>query len=109
MADKDSPKIPLKTTKGPGDVFLRSRAAHADELVSPEDERHAEVVRELVAHLREKRTELREEWARRIMGARFLTAMTDEEILAECSAVYDNYLGTLETMRSIRPLTALLG
>jgi rsbT co-antagonist protein RsbR len=31
------------------------------------------------------------------MGARLLTAMTNDEILAECSAVYDNYLGTLET------------
>ena len=57
----------------------------------------AEVLRELVAHLRQNRTELREEWARRITGVRLLKAMTDEEILAECGAVYDNYLGTLET------------
>src|SRR5688572_33135491 len=61
------------------------------------DDRHMEVLRELVAHLRQNRTQLREEWVGRIMGARFLTAMTNEEILAECSSVYDNYLGTLET------------
>lgn len=66
-------------------------------MTPPVDESHAAVLRELVAHLRQKRTELGEEWARRIAGARLLTAMTNEEILAECSAVYDNYLGTLET------------
>src|SRR5579872_1488473 len=61
------------------------------------DGSHVEVLRELVSHLRQNRTQLREEWARRIMGAKFLTAMTNEEILAECSSVYDNYLGALET------------
>lgn len=71
---------------------------HAEESSIPlTDEAQVEVLRELVAHLRQKRTQLREGWARRIMGARFLTVMTNEEILAECSAVYDNYLGTLET------------
>ncbi len=60
-------------------------------------EAHVEVLRELVAHLRQNRTQLREEWARRITSARFLTDMTNEEIRAECSAVYDNYLGALET------------
>ncbi|MDX1529107.1 MAG: STAS domain-containing protein, partial [Gammaproteobacteria bacterium] len=61
------------------------------------DESHVEVLRELVSHLRQNRTPLREEWARRITGVRLLTAMTNEEIVAECSAVYDNYLGALET------------
>src|SRR5579862_3219317 len=61
------------------------------------DESHVEVLRELVAHLRQNRTQLREVWASRIMGARFLTAMTNEEIMAEASSVYDNYLGALET------------
>lgn len=55
------------------------------------------VLAELVAHLRHKRAELGEEWARRIADANLLSAMTKEEIFAECSAVYDNYLGTLET------------
>lgn len=61
------------------------------------DASYGELLRELVAHLRQNRTQLREEWTRRIMGAKFLTAMTNDEILAECSSVYDNYLGALET------------
>src|SRR5204863_4217602 len=52
---------------------------------------------ELVAHLRENRTQLREEWARRITEAQLLTAMTKEEIFAEATTVYDNYVAVLET------------
>lgn len=52
---------------------------------------------ELVAHLREQRTLLREEWARRITEAKLLTAMTKEEIFAEATSVYDNYVEALET------------
>ena len=52
---------------------------------------------ELVAHLREARTQLRQEWARRILEARLLTAMTQEEIFAEATSVYDNYVEALET------------
>ena len=52
---------------------------------------------ELVAHLRKNRTQLREEWARRITEARLLTAMTQEEIFIEATAVYDNYVAVLET------------
>lgn len=55
------------------------------------------LLRELVAHLHERRTELREEWARRITSARLLTAMSKEEIFAEATSVYDNYVDTLET------------
>ena len=40
------------------------------------------LLRELVSHLREKRTELREDWARRITESGLLTAMTREEIFA---------------------------
>jgi len=57
----------------------------------------AELVRELVAHLREKRTELREEWVRRITQARLLTAMSEAEIFAEATSIYDNYVEALET------------
>src|SRR5688572_9564328 len=56
-----------------------------------------ELLRELVAHLRQKRTELREEWARRITEARLLTAMDEAEIFAEATSVYDNYVEALET------------
>src|SRR5436305_3767602 len=52
---------------------------------------------ELVALLRKSRTELREEWARRITESRLLTAMTQEEIFVEATAVYDNYVAVLET------------
>jgi rsbT co-antagonist protein RsbR len=56
-----------------------------------------ESLRELVAHLRQNRTQLREEWARRITEARLLTAMSREEIFAEATAVYDNYVEALES------------
>jgi rsbT co-antagonist protein RsbR len=36
----------------------------------------AALLRELVAHLRQGRTQLREEWARRITEAQLLTAMS---------------------------------
>ncbi len=55
------------------------------------------LLRELVAHLRESRTPLREEWAGRITDARVLTAMTKDEIFAEATSVYDNYVAALET------------
>ncbi|MFZ0214106.1 MAG: STAS domain-containing protein [Candidatus Acidiferrales bacterium] len=57
----------------------------------------AELLRQLVSHLRQNRTQLREEWARRITEARLLTAMTKEEIFAEATSVYDNYVEALET------------
>jgi rsbT co-antagonist protein RsbR len=56
-----------------------------------------ELLRELVAHLRENRTVLREEWARRITESELLTAMTPEEIFLEATSVYDNYIEVLET------------
>src|SRR5258708_3559876 len=52
---------------------------------------------ELVSHLRQNRTELRQEWARRITESRLLTAMTHEEVFIEATAVYDNYVAVLET------------
>ena len=55
------------------------------------------LLRELVTHLAQSRTQLREEWARRITEAQLLTAMTQGEIFAEATAVYDNYVETLET------------
>ena len=55
------------------------------------------LLRELVAHLRENRTQLREEWVRRITESRLLTAMTREEIFAEATSVYDKYVAVLES------------
>jgi rsbT co-antagonist protein RsbR len=60
-------------------------------------ENTAALLRELVAHLRQGRTQLREEWARRITEAQLLTAMSREEIFAEATAVYDNYVEVLES------------
>ena len=57
----------------------------------------AELLRELVAHLRQNRTLLREEWVARIAEAQLLTAMTQEEVFAEATSVYDSYVAALET------------
>ncbi len=57
----------------------------------------AALLRELVAHLRQNRTQLREEWVRRIIEAKLLMAMTKEEIFAEATSVYDNYVEVLES------------
>src|SRR6266576_6341292 len=56
-----------------------------------------DLLRELVAHLRQNRTQLREEWARRIREAELLIAMSQEEIFSEATSVYDNYVEVLET------------
>ncbi len=56
-----------------------------------------DLLRELVAHLRQNRSQLREEWARRIREAELLTAMSQEEIFSEATSVYDNYVEVLET------------
>jgi rsbT co-antagonist protein RsbR len=60
-------------------------------------ESNADLLTELVAHLRNNRTQLRQEWARRIGAARLLTALTQEEIFSEATSVYDNYVEVLET------------
>jgi rsbT co-antagonist protein RsbR len=67
--------------------------AEADE----RSEDAASLLQELVAYLRDRRTELREEWARRISEAELLSVMSDEEIFSEATAVYDNYVDALET------------
>jgi rsbT co-antagonist protein RsbR len=55
------------------------------------------LLRELVASLRRRRSELREEWVARITHAQLLRVMTPEEIFSEVTAVYDNYVDALET------------
>jgi rsbT co-antagonist protein RsbR len=63
------------------------------------------LMRELVSHLREHRTQLREEWLRRIFETELLTAMTREEVFAEATSVYDTYVEALET-RTLEALQA---
>ena len=60
-------------------------------------ENKADLLGELVAHLRKNRTQLREEWAKRIREAQLLTAMSEEEIFSEATSVYDKYMEALET------------
>ena len=70
------------------------------ELATPTERRlesTASLLRELVAHLTQQRAQLREEWAQLITEAKLLTAMTKEEIFAEATSVYDNYVEALET------------
>ena len=55
------------------------------------------LLHELVAYLRTNRTQLREEWVRRVTDAQLLTVMTPAETFSELTAVYDNYVNTLET------------
>lgn len=61
------------------------------------DQAASTLLSELVAHLREHRTDLRQEWAQRITKARLLTAMSEEEVFSEATAVYDQYVEALET------------
>jgi rsbT co-antagonist protein RsbR len=60
-------------------------------------EEDLELLPELVTHLRDGRTELREQWANRITNAHLLSAMTDEEIFSMATSVYDSYVEVLET------------
>jgi rsbT co-antagonist protein RsbR len=57
----------------------------------------SELLHQLVAHLHERRSDLRAEWTRRITDAQLLQAMTEQEIFSEVTAVYDNYVDALET------------
>ena len=70
-----------------------------DPVETPADgpEIDAALLRELVAHLRQARAALREEWTRRITEAQLLSVMTPDEIFSEVTAVYDNYVDALES------------
>lgn len=75
----------------------RAEGLHASQRDLSVTKQTAELLKELVAHLRQNRTQLREEWARRITEAKLLTAMSKDEIFAEATAVYDNYVEALES------------
>src|SRR5213594_1509607 len=84
-------------------MIKRNNSTRASGLRNPQavkltlSEAPSELLRELVAHLRQNRTQLREEWVGRISETRLLTAMTKDEIFAEATAVYDRYVEALET------------
>jgi rsbT co-antagonist protein RsbR len=65
----------------------------------PDQGRHDkdQLLPQLVAHLREHRTKLRQEWTSRIHDTHLLEAMTPQEMAAEATSVYDNYVEVLET------------
>jgi rsbT co-antagonist protein RsbR len=92
MKRKETKDITARSQPIPG--ASRAMAAAVSSLVN---ESSAALLRELVSHLRQNRTQLREEWARRITQAQLLTAMTKEEIFTEATSVYDNYVEVLET------------
>src|SRR6266853_639806 len=77
--------------------FMAKRDGTSTYPESRQPEEPSELLRELVAHLRQNRTQLREEWVVRITETRLLTAMTKEEIFAEATSVYDSYVEALET------------
>src|SRR5918995_6275111 len=76
---------------------MTDQASGATETPLRSSQADPSLLHELVDYLRQSRTELREEWARRITDAQVLTVMTSEEIFSEVTAVYDNYVDTLET------------
>jgi rsbT co-antagonist protein RsbR len=73
-----------------------STSTSADDRRSPETADES-LLPELVALLRDRRGELREEWVRKITDAALLGVMTPEEIFSEVTTVYDNYVDVLET------------
>ena len=64
---------------------------------APPQEGETSLLPEVVSYLRDSGKQLREEWVRRITDAELLGAMSSEEIYTEVTAVYDNYVDTLET------------
>jgi rsbT co-antagonist protein RsbR len=64
---------------------------------APTREGESSLLPEVVSYLRDSGKQLREEWVRRITDAELLRAMSPEEIDTEVTAVYDNYVDTLET------------
>src|SRR6266550_1922252 len=75
----------------------REKKRTENDAAPPMPESGLDLLGELVAHLRKNRTQLREEWAKRIREAQLLTAMTKEELFAEATSVYDKYMEALET------------
>ena len=60
-------------------------------------EQDTSLLPELVAHLHDNRSDLRQEWATRINDAHLLSTMTPPEVFSEVTSVYDNYVEVLET------------
>jgi rsbT co-antagonist protein RsbR len=76
---------------------METRTPDEVPVVQEAREEDKELLHELVTHLRDRRTQLREQWANRITNAHLLSAMTDEEIFSMATSVYDSYVEVLET------------
>src|SRR5919201_4744054 len=76
---------------------MENRTPDEVPVVQERREEDKELLPELVTHLRDSRTELREQWANRITNAHLLSAMTEEEIFSMATSVYDSYVEVLET------------
>jgi rsbT co-antagonist protein RsbR len=79
---------------GPSEQRQQQSPSTEDPEVASE---HEQLLPELVAHLRNNRTELRQQWANRISDSSLLSSMTPQEIFSEATSVYDNYVEVLET------------
>jgi len=66
-------------------------------LGQPRDKSTESLVRELVAHFREKREPLRRQWVEQMTGKGLLAGLTPEETERESIAIYDTCVGCLET------------
>ena len=87
------PRRPGRFDVGSDDRFSATGVVNQTPAISSE----GLLLPQLVQHLRQNRTALREEWARRITEAELLTAMSPEEIFSEATTVYDSYVEVLET------------
>ena len=82
--------------RAPRAVLQRSTGS-ANVVTATGSDNNEALLPELVAHLRQNRAQLREEWVRRITNTGLLSAMTPEETFTEVTSVYDNYVEVLET------------
>jgi rsbT co-antagonist protein RsbR len=64
---------------------------------TPAEADEQQLLPQLVAHLRDNRAKLRQDWVSRIHDTHLLEAMTQQEMAAETTSVYDNYVEVLET------------
>jgi len=76
---------------------METQATTAAQSSGAGDEVNAQLLIELVGHLRSNRRSLTEEWVGRVNSEQLLSVMTSEEIFSELTAVYDNYVDALET------------
>ena len=76
---------------------MMERTGPAAGVAGQRSDAESKLLRGLVDYLRQKRPELRQEWASRITDAQLLRVMRADEIFSEVTAVYDNYVNALET------------